>query len=653
MSLRTVSLRRRVTLSAIGLLGVVLIGVVLLVDALFAAQSKRDVDTALLEKARVAQQLVKQRVRGAELVDRLEGRGVEVRLVMPDGTVFGNAPDEEVANEVSRQLIDGSKITVYAESSVITAAQTRLRRLLLLAGVGALAVTAGAMVLVVRRALAPLDAMTTLARSIARGNRGYRLNPSRADNELGRTAAAFDDMLDSLEGSEERTKRFVADAAHELRTPIAGVQAVAEALMQTAGAEERERLNLLLVRESRRAGRLVDDLLALARIEAGLELHRERVDLLALAEAEVGRTQLLVPDFDIAAEGESEFVSGDPQRLAQVLANLADNARQATGPSGRVRLRVSRVGSFARLVVSDNGPGVPPEERERIFDRLVRLDEARDQRSGGSGLGLPIARGVVRAHGGELSCTTPGDDSHEAETHSPSPSAGNSALSPGGPPSRPTTPVVPGVPGVPAAPTPSTPTTPPPTTQPPSAAADTTDNTDARAAGPSDPARSRTATHAMTTDVPAADPPAADPPAADPPAADALAAGSLGAGSLEHGAGPKVDRAGADGSRGGHPAASAEHHGGISDAPDDRNPAADARGGVGGGDAARPTPVGDALRADSPQAADVWDAGAARPAPVAEVAGASSLTTGPQDSARRGAVGSVGAAFVVRIPLAE
>ncbi|MCC8245221.1 sensor histidine kinase [Saccharothrix luteola] len=448
MSLRTVSLRRRVTLSAIGVLGVVLIGVVLLVDALFAAQSKRDVDTALLEKARVAQQLVKQRVRGAELVDRLEGRGVEVRLVMPDGTVFGNAPDEEVANEVSRQLLDGSKITVYAESSVITAAQTRLRRLLLLAGVSALAVTAGAMVLVVRRALAPLDAMTTLARSIARGNRGYRLNPSRADNELGRTAAAFDDMLDSLEGSEERTKRFVADAAHELRTPIAGVQAVAEALMQTASAEERERLNLLLVRESRRAGRLVDDLLALARIEAGLELHRERVDLLALAEAEVGRTQLLAPDFDIAADGESAFVSGDPQRLAQVLANLADNARQATGPSGRVRLRVSRVGSFARLVVSDNGPGVPPEDRERIFDRLVRLDEARDQRSGGSGLGLPIARGVVRAHGGELSCITlgnnsndgndshHGNDSREAEVHNPH----NPPLSPdrsGPSPSRP------------------------------------------------------------------------------------------------------------------------------------------------------------------------------------------------------------------------
>ncbi|RKT52704.1 sensor histidine kinase [Saccharothrix australiensis] len=409
MSLRTVSLRRRVTFSAIGVLGVVLVGLVLVVDAMFAAQSQRDVETALFEKSRAAHSLVKQRVRGVELVNRLENRGVQVRLVMPDGTVFGHLPNDGVSHKVTRDLADGSTITLYAESSVITVAQARLRRLLLLVGFGSLAVTAVAMVWVVRRALAPLDAMTTLARSIARGGRGHRLSPTRTDNELGRTAAAFDDMLDSLEGSEERTKKFVADAAHELRTPIAGVQAVSEALVQTGSAEERERLNLLLVREARRAGRLVDDLLALARIDAGLELHRERVDLLALAEAEVSRTRLLAPEFDIAAEGTSAYVSGDPQRLAQVLANLADNARQATGPSGRVRLRVSTVGSYARLVVADNGPGVPPDERDRIFDRLVRLDEARDRRSGGSGLGLPIARGVVRAHGGELSCVEPVD----------------------------------------------------------------------------------------------------------------------------------------------------------------------------------------------------------------------------------------------------
>lgn len=413
MKLRTVSLRRRVTVAALAVVAAVLVGLVIGVDALFATQSQRDLDQVLLEKSRVAQQLVKQRVRGPELVDRLENRGVRVHLVMPDGRTYGQVPDG-VRREFRRGLPDGSVITFYGDTSVLTEAQTRLRKLLLATALAALAVTALALVGVVRRALAPLDAMTTLARSIAAGGRGARLDPARTDTELGRTAAAFDDMLDSLEGSEARTRRFVADAAHELRTPIAGVQAVAEALVHSSGVEERERLNLLLVREARRAGRLVDDLLQLARIDAGLELQREPVDLLGLAEAEVSRTRVLAPELDISASGSPAVVSGDPERLAQVLANLCDNARQAVGPSGRVRLAVSTRGASAELVVADDGPGVPAAERERIFDRLVRLDEARDRRRGGSGLGLPIARGVVRAHGGELSCVEPEDGSGAA-----------------------------------------------------------------------------------------------------------------------------------------------------------------------------------------------------------------------------------------------
>jgi two-component system, OmpR family, sensor kinase len=268
-------------------------------------------------------------------------------------------------------------------------------------GLGAIGVTGVLMIWVVRRALAPLDAMTSLAQAIAAGHRGGRLNPSRTDTELGRTAAAFDGMLDSLEGSEQRTRRFVADAAHELRTPITGVQAVAEALVAApVDSPDRDQMSFLLVREARRAGRLVDDLLALAQLDAGYEMQRETVDLMGLALAEVARTRFVAPDFDISAEGESVFVVGDGQRLAQVLVNLVDNARQAAGPGGVVRIVVDSGG----FTVSDNGPGVPEADRERIFDRLVRLDDARDRRSGGSGLGLAIARGVVRAHGGELSC---------------------------------------------------------------------------------------------------------------------------------------------------------------------------------------------------------------------------------------------------------
>ncbi|PRY46880.1 sensor histidine kinase [Umezawaea tangerina] len=418
--LKTVSLRRRVTLSVMIVLFAVMVTLVFVVDALFASQSSRDIETVLLDRARTAQQLVKtQKVSGNELVHKVDGRGVQVELVLQSGATYGGRPDDnERFKTITRTLPDGSTMTFYGDTSVLSAAQIRLRNLLVAVGLSALAVTAGALVFVVQRALAPLDAMTTLARSISGGDRGHRLNPLRTNNELGRTAAAFDDMLDSLEGaettaraSEERTKRFVADAAHELRTPLAGVQAVAEALMQTgldeAGAEERDRMNLLLVRESRRAGRLVDDLLALARIDAGLELQLERVDLLALAEAEVSRSRLLAADLDIEADGIPVVVLGDPQRLAQILVNLSDNARQATGPQGKVRLDVGVFAGRAVLTVKDNGPGVANPDRERIFDRLTRLDEARDRRHGGSGLGLAIARGVARAHGGDLTCTTP------------------------------------------------------------------------------------------------------------------------------------------------------------------------------------------------------------------------------------------------------
>lgn len=418
--LKTVSLRRRVTLSVIIVLFAVMVTLVFVVDALFASQSGRDIKSVLEDRAHSAQQLAKSgKYAPDELVRKVDGRGVQVFLVQADGTTFGVAPEgSDRLSAVTRPLQGGAEITVYGDTSVLSSAQVRLRNLLIAVGLGALVVTAAALVVVVRRALAPLDAMTTLARSISGGDRGSRLNPLRTNNELGRTAAAFDDMLDSLEGaeaaaqaSEERTNRFVADAAHELRTPIAGVQAVAEALMQTgvdeSSAEERDRMNLLLVRESRRAGRLVDDLLALARIDAGLELQREPVDLLALADAEASRSRLLAPELDIKAEGIPVIVEGDAQRLAQVLANLSDNARQATGPLGKVRLLVGVFDGRARLTVKDNGPGVAAPDRARIFDRLTRLDEARDRRSGGSGLGLAIARGVARAHGGDLRCAAP------------------------------------------------------------------------------------------------------------------------------------------------------------------------------------------------------------------------------------------------------
>jgi signal transduction histidine kinase len=386
-----------------------------------------------------------------------------------------------------RTLADGSQLTLYGDAGELTAIQRRLSRLLVVLGLAGLAVAGLALLATTRLALGPLDTMTALARSIAAGDRGRRLAPTRTDTELGRTASAFDAMLDSLEGaerqakqseavarsSERKTRQFVADAAHELRTPIAGVRAAAEAALSSrATGEERDRLHLLLLREAGRAGRLVEDLLAMAQIDAGLRLIRDAVELRGLAEAEVERIRLLAPTVSVRVVGEQLTVPGDAQRLAQVLANLLDNARRYTPDGGEITVTVdhapadavpeaaelttaeltaaaptgtepaeteptdtgpaetARAGteraaanqpgkrgapgggggeSMARVRVADSGPGVPAEDRERIFDRLVRLDDARSHDSGvpgrsGVGLGLAIARGIARAHGGELRC---------------------------------------------------------------------------------------------------------------------------------------------------------------------------------------------------------------------------------------------------------
>jgi two-component system, OmpR family, sensor kinase len=412
--LRTTSLRRRVTLTALGVLGVVLVAAGIAVHAVVTTQAERGLDTLIAGRLQLARQLARADVAPAALVRRVDGPGLVVRLRLPSGAVLGEtAPASDVRVVTARLTgsarLDGARLTITADTAPLAGAERTLRGVLFGAGVAALALTALGLVFGVRFALAPLDGMTDLARSIAAGRRGGRLRPTRPATELGRTATAFDDMLDALEGaeraarqSEDRVRRFVADATHELRTPIAGVRAAAEALLSTGDdVEQRDRLLLLLVRESSRAGHLVDDLLALARIDAGLTLAAEPVDLLALATAHADGVRLLAPDVEVTVTGDRVWVTGDGARLVQVLTNLTDNARRAMAGAGVLTIDVRRAGP-ALLTVTDSGPGIPPEHHERVFDRLVRLDEART--TPGAGLGLPIARGIARAHGGDLRC---------------------------------------------------------------------------------------------------------------------------------------------------------------------------------------------------------------------------------------------------------
>jgi two-component system OmpR family sensor kinase len=302
--------------------------------------------------------------------------------------------------------------------------EASLRRLLILELVGTLLVLGLAVLVVgvaIRLTLRPLDRMATVADRIAGGDTSERLRPSKGSTELGRLATALDAMLESLAASlsserhahelasrsEERMRDFLSDASHELRTPIAGVQWSAEALLRHGHERERrEQLSFEIVRQARRASQLVADLLAMARLDQGLKLERKPFDLGELVAEEIERVREREPRLDLRLASDSDCsLVADPERIRQVISNLLDNACKATEGVGEIDVAVRRNGATAELEVQDSGPGVPLGDRERIFGRFVRLDDSRASKTGyGSGLGLAIARGLAEAHGGTLVC---------------------------------------------------------------------------------------------------------------------------------------------------------------------------------------------------------------------------------------------------------
>jgi two-component system OmpR family sensor kinase len=204
-------------------------------------------------------------------------------------------------------------------------------------------------------------------------------------------------------------RRFITDASHELRTPLTTIRGFAELYRQGA-ARDIEMLMSRIESESRRMGLLVEDLLLLARLDAQRPLDRHRVDLLALATDSVHDAQSIAPKRNITMEvfdgpGTPE-VLGDEARLRQVLGNLVANALQHTPESARVTVRVGTDRDNAVLEVADEGPGMSPEDAQRIFERFYRTDSSRDRASGGTGLGLSIVDSLVFAHGGTVSVTT-------------------------------------------------------------------------------------------------------------------------------------------------------------------------------------------------------------------------------------------------------
>ena len=421
--LNTVSLRLRVIAAVMAVLAVILILLSIAVNAIFVAQSNRNLNTLLAGQAQLARQLARSGAGPQQIVNRVQAGGVQAYLVLRNGAEFGTpVPSGATVKTTTIVLnaptrVDGAQLTLAIDTSLVSGARRTLRRVLLITGVIALLISAALVAGAVRLALRPLDSMAALAKTVSQGNRGYRLAPARTDTEIGQTAQAFDEMLDELEGAEarahqaeERTRAFLADAAHELRTPIAGVQAAAETLLHhddQLNQAERQHLQSLLVREAERAGALISDLLAAARLDAGVDLDLAPVSLRTLVHSEIDRVRLLHPEATVTMSGPEVIARADAARVSSILRNVIDNAMRAAGPQGQVHVAVREHDQIAIAEVWDSGPGVPPSERMRIFERLVRLDHGRSNDSGGSGLGLAIARGYARAHGGDLTCEDP------------------------------------------------------------------------------------------------------------------------------------------------------------------------------------------------------------------------------------------------------
>jgi two-component system OmpR family sensor kinase len=266
---------------------------------------------------------------------------------------------------------------------------------------------------VVRLGLRPLDRIEVTAGQIAAGELSRRVIPATPRTEVGRLGLALNAMLERLEqafaertASEERLRQFLADASHELRTPLASIRGYAE-LFRMGATEDAAGTEMAMRRieeESKRMGILVEDLLTLARLDEEPELRRARVDLSVLARDAVEDARATAPERTISLSApDAAIASGDSHQLRQVLANLLRNALVHTPARTPVEVSVAQDDGMVTVSVRDHGRGLPAASQANLFDRFWRAGGGRGRGKAGAGLGLAIARGVVDAHGGQIS----------------------------------------------------------------------------------------------------------------------------------------------------------------------------------------------------------------------------------------------------------
>jgi two-component system sensor histidine kinase BaeS len=338
-----------------------------------------------------------------------DASGALVDSIVPQGIRPSTLGPPLVVPVVSGGVRVGT-VSVRTSTAGIEAANGSLRRTLA-AGIGwsvlvlaVLAIIAG--VVFARRITRPVVALTGAAKAMASGERGSRVADAQAAGELADLSRAFNDMADALQREDQLRRALVADVAHELRTPLAILQATTEAMAD--GVTEPTALTLSSLHdETLRLGRIIADLEILASAEAaGLELEVKPVDLALVADeaAEALKPQLEDAELSVTLDLRPAVVRGDKNRLHQVVTNLLTNAVKFTPAGGSVRVSVGVRDRLATIVVEDTGRGIPSEDIAHVFDRFWRGRAVRE--TSGSGVGLAVVQELVRAHDGDVSVTS-------------------------------------------------------------------------------------------------------------------------------------------------------------------------------------------------------------------------------------------------------
>jgi signal transduction histidine kinase len=346
--------------------------------------------------------------------------GGQLYLADAEGRIVAGASSDELGRELDQSTlesgipieVEGRTVGTLVVSNAWTGALGQIEReylgqvnsALVWGGLGAVAVALALGALIAWRIVAPVQELTRVAERVAAGDLSGRV-AFRTSDEIGRLAQTFNQMADSLARADDLRRRMTADIAHELRTPLSIIRGQIEAIQDGIFPPDAEHLDPIH-QETLLLNRLVEDLRTLALAEAGqLPLQKNKVDPNALLERVAAKFASLAAEKGVELRVAGASLSGqilmDVHRIEQVLTNLVANALQHTPRDGRVDLRL-RAGEEMVVEVADSGPGIAPADLPHIFDRFWRGDRSRARDRGGAGLGLAIARQLVRAHGGRI-----------------------------------------------------------------------------------------------------------------------------------------------------------------------------------------------------------------------------------------------------------